>query len=1013
MKLRLHYGIIAFLLLLSGQQAIGQFSAAYNFKFRTYTAKDGLVHNYTKKCLTDRKGFLWIITQHGLSRFDGLNFKNFERNIDEPGSLPDNDLQDIAIDRNNRIWLSYKRGICYYDRATSQFTEINFHGHSTPGSAIEYDSTRNCLWTSDYDNYYKIDCGSFNVTTYPYIKPLNTKFGVEQVYLDSKQRLWILFDRRGYFTVNLKTNTQYYYDQDIWPMHILEDEAHNIWMTIWSSGFRKVTVNNEKHQHTLYIDQYDPYGEIHYGITENEALTGKDILWITNSTQGLLFFDKKQGKFIREFRYDGNIKNGIASDFNNLCYTDPNGILWICTWHGLTKVNKREQQFTSRELPFLKTRNYNRLAGLQDDPYDNNILWLGVEGSGIMKFDKENSKPLERYFFNSGDSASIQEDINYDWRWIEMMITDSKKNIWASSYGGLIKISKGIVTTKPLKGDSGSIFPKTILEYPEGTLRIATGRGLYSFDIATEKYQRFQPDNRNNRFTDVIRENNGKLAIAGRSGAFEFDTGTHVFKKLNWSLKNIDSAGQQHCYCIKQLGNFMYIGTDAGLIVYDLKKGTAEVIGQKEGITKVYDQRLKTDAAGTLWIFTSNGLYNYDPNNKTFRKYTVGDGIYDFNEDKIGFFEYDHLFYIGYRMAMTGFDPLSVNVNRVRSTPLITGIWVNSEMLAVNIDSFSDHTLELPYKKNNISFEFTAADFTNSDKITFAYRLEGYDNDWIAGGTARKATYANLKGGTYTFHLKACNSSGLWNDREIIFRVKIATPFWQSAWFYGLVALLIFFIAYLLYRYRLSQLIELYKVRDAISKNLHDEIGATLSSIHIYSDVARKKQLDVNADKNEIPVLMDRIHKASGQVLESMNDIVWYVNPKNDTWDNILVRMREYAIPLLEAKNMAADFEIDDALLRQKLNMQQRQHIYFIFKEAVNNIVKYSGAQQVKVRLYKADKNLYLLIEDNGAGFNRDEVNSGNGLLNMQQRAIQMKGKLFIHAEKDKGTVVSLELPIT
>ncbi|MEO7046102.1 MAG: triple tyrosine motif-containing protein, partial [Ferruginibacter sp.] len=418
---------------------------------------------------------------------------------------------------------------------------------------------------------------------------------------------------------------------------------------------------------------------------------------------------------------------------------------------------------------------------------------------------------------------------------------------------------------------------------------------------------------------------------------------------------------------------------------------------------------LKKDAADNIWILTSHGLFQYDTHNGTMRTYTTADGIYDLNEDKIGFFDYNGLFYIGYRMAMTVFDPLSVNVNRVKAHPVITQININNLPLNENIDSFTLHPLSLSYRNNNISFGFTAPDFTNSDKITFAYRLEGYDKDWILCGTARTATYTNLKGGNYTFLVKACNSSGVWNNNAVSVRIKVGTPFWQTAWIYILGGLLIFLIVYLLYRRRIRRLVELYKIRDSISKNLHDEIGATLSSINIYSDVARKKE----APDTEINLLMERIYKASGRVMESMNDIVWYVNPKNDSWDNITVRMREYAIPLLEAKNIRPDFRMNETLFRYKLDMQQRQHVYFIFKEAINNIVKYAAATEVKVTLEKKEKNILLVITDNGKGFDMQTVRRGNGLHNMEQRAASMKGKLQLFSEPGEGTVVSLQVPIT
>jgi len=185
---------ILVLLLISFQFAEAQFTSSYNFKFRTYTSKDGLVHNYTKKCKTDSRGFLWIITQHGLSRFDGIDFKNFEYNYNDPGGLSENEIDDIAIDKNDKVWLSYKRGLCYYDQSSQKFVVVNQNGKPFQSLSLVYDSSRNCIFTANYEGYYKIDCKTSAITNYPYKKPLGTKLGMECIYVDSKDRLWILLD---------------------------------------------------------------------------------------------------------------------------------------------------------------------------------------------------------------------------------------------------------------------------------------------------------------------------------------------------------------------------------------------------------------------------------------------------------------------------------------------------------------------------------------------------------------------------------------------------------------------------------------------------------------------------------------------------------------------------------------------------------------------------------------------------------------------------------------------------
>ena len=147
-------------------------------------------------------------------------------------------------------------------------------------------------------------------------------------------------------------------------------------------------------------------------------------------------------------------------------------------------------------------------------------------------------------------------------------------------------------------------------------------------------------------------------------------------------------------------------------------------------------------------------------------------------------------------------------------------------------------------------------------------------------------------------------------------------------------------------------------------------------------------------------------------MMESMNDIVWYVNPQHDSWDDIIVRMREFAIPVLEAREIDVRFEADEKLLTQKLSMEQRKNVYFIFKEAVNNIVKYSGTAEVDIRLFRQAQAIHLAIRDYGKGFDMQTRSSGNGLRNMRQRAADMKGEINIESKPGEGTTIDLVVPI-
>ncbi len=234
----------------------------------------------------------------------------------------------------------------------------------------------------------------------------------------------------------------------------------------------------------------------------------------------------------------------------------------------------------------------------------------------------------------------------------------------------------------------------------------------------------------------------------------------------------------------------------------------------------------------------------------------------------------------------------------------------------------------------------------------------------------------------------------------------------NTTWFLlaGFIFIVIIITIYIKYRSRLNQLKKLTDVRNNISRDLHDEIGATLSSINIYSEVAKNK-LENNQD--QVQLLLQCIYEGSSQMMEGMSDIVWYVNPKNDIAENVIIKMREYAAPVLEAKQTYLNFIADDNVKKIKLNMQQRQNFYLLFKEAINNIAKYAHANNAEVNIKIVENFVHLNIKDDGKGFNINSNKQGNGLNNIQQRTKFLKGNCIIKSAVNEGASIEINFPVS
>jgi len=231
----------------------------------------------------------------------------------------------------------------------------------------------------------------------------------------------------------------------------------------------------------------------------------------------------------------------------------------------------------------------------------------------------------------------------------------------------------------------------------------------------------------------------------------------------------------------------------------------------------------------------------------------------------------------------------------------------------------------------------------------------------------------------------------------------------------GLIAgtVLIVILSFVLFnRFQLKKKLEQQKalqlVRNNIAKDLHDEIGSTLTSINILSKVSRKS---LEKDVAKSTVYIDKITEQSQNIQQAMSDIVWAIRPDNDLMENMLVRMREYVSHTLELKNIHTRFDVSGGILQHPLAMQQRRDLFLIFKEAINNAAKYSGAEQVTIQLSRQDDQIQLVIKDNGVGFDTGRTTSSSGLKNMRERAAALGGNLTIRSVPGKGTQISLQFP--
>ena len=325
-----------------------------------------------------------------------------------------------------------------------------------------------------------------------------------------------------------------------------------------------------------------------------------------------------------------------------------------------------------------------------------------------------------------------------------------------------------------------------------------------------------------------------------------------------------------------------------------------------------------------------------------------------------------------------------------------------------------------PSQRQQVEFDFTALTFIKPEAIGFKYRLHGLDSDWVEAGTRRSASFAQIPPGHYRFQVIACNSDGLWNETGAALKLTVEPYWWETAWFKvtGTLSAAGLFSAVILlvWRHRHRRQIERLKMqqvtereRDRIARDIHDDLGAALTQIAMLSDSTDTLRLSHEAN-------LGKIHQVAQAMTQTMDEIVWAVNPRHDRFDQMMMYLDAYAQEYLESTNLQSCVEFPSPLPCRPISAQVRHDLFLAFKESLNNLVRHAAAQRVCISLALRSDGFSLCVEDDGRGFIVDPPNaihSGtrNGLANMQARLAAVGGLCTIDSAPARGTRVVFELP--
>ncbi|MBA2251056.1 MAG: hypothetical protein H0W12_12790, partial [Chitinophagaceae bacterium] len=401
----------------------------------------------------------------------------------------------------------------------------------------------------------------------------------------------------------------------------------------------------------------------------------------------------------------------------------------------------------------------------------------------------------------------------------------------------------------------------------------------------------------------------------------------------------------------------------------------------------------------------------YDFKTGNFTLYGKEDGL-DITDELMSIRCIDNKFLIGQHSSFTLFTPSSLKNNIDPPKVFITNATVNDSLITVTDKPLN---LQLAYYQNRISFNFTALNYVRPEQNTFAYRLKGADTTWT-NTYHGFVSYANLAPGAYHFEVKVQNFAGVWSNIQSV-SITIKPPFWKTWWFISLLVLVFGILFYTIVKYilqrnlkekilRLQNEQQIENERNRISRDLHDDLGSGLTKIAILTEVIKTQPS--SAEKN-----INKISETARGLVDNLDEMVWALNPQNDSLDKLAAYLAEYMQLYLEGSNIDSIIDLPPILSPAYINEEKRRNIFMTVKEFLNNSVKHSGAKNISFQLSHNEYYFEIILKDDGKGIDEMMLSGmGNGLKNMQQRIEDIGGSSKFIFENGKGTQLHIHCPL-
>lgn len=1013
---------------------------AERLPFRAYTSADGMWNTFINYLMRDSRGFIWFCTRDGVTRFDGYRFVNYT--IGDGSSSQH--FSYMFETRKGVLWFVRNTGGLYrYDPdaaalpgATPLANLASADGRESlnaqlvlPGSFALFEDHDGRLWAAGAGLFLIEErAGRFSMHPAELNLPPGNKepLDIQAMAEDQDGSLWLASNQGLLRRLRDGRVVQYLLDHDkqsIDSRLLLADRDGNLWVT---------------HPGGLYILKPEPVS----ALAGSPPFSSRRLKARMADEQAL--FPRQPGETvdlsqIAAFRRGERKITGI--------YQQANGRIWMAVDGRLLVIEDQKlHSFTDLRI---------ELATLVDDL--DGDLWVGTL-NGVLRLSSQGFRTYDRTDGLHGlEIDSLYEDEKHhlfavDGQWF---VGEMAEERFRSTRPNIARAVHRLWTSN------------LVLRDHSGEWWVLTSRGVYRFGrvkrveglasatpLAIYRTLNGLPGE---YAYCIFEDTRGDLWISvrwterGLSGLVRWNRSTGTFHAFS-EAEGLPPGRSAASFAEDRSGGLWFGFYEGDLVRY--ADGRFRRFTRADGVPEGFITGLHVDQSGRLWMASSAGGVGRmdDPaaEHPRFSRYTTQEGLSSNNarcltEDK------DGRIYIG---TVRGIDRLTPETGTIKHFGMADGLagdfvisayrdhkgslWFGTFNGLSRLDPQPDHlsiapgimidalriagikqplselgtpevgNLELSSAQRNLEIDFSGRGIAHAAALRYQYKLEGSDHDWSQPTDQRTVNYANLAPGAYRFLVRAVDSGGMASTQPASVSFRIFAPIWRRWWFLTLALLGLGYGIRALYLYRVGHLLALERIRTRIATDLHDDIGSSLSQIAVLSEVA-SRQMDGTA---AAATPLSNIAGISRELVDSMSDIVWSINPHRDHLTDLSQRMRRFASDLFSAHDIEFRFDIQEASHPARLEADVRRQVFLIFKESVHNIVRHSRCKRVEINLKMEKHWIILTMADDGRGFDTAQVSDGHGLMSMQRRARELGAVLEIKSHPNSGTSICLRAPL-